>query len=315
MKMKKSLFLLLGISLLTAACKKDDHDVIPPPSNTSNMSAYFTDNEDNAKQSFTLDATSGDFITGSNGTRIYIPGNSFIYSNGTTVSGNVNIELIEVLDVATMINLNKTTTSNGQVLVSGGQIKVTATQNSNFLTLAPGAALYVDVPTTVADPQMGLFTGTTLGDSTINWTPSSQDSSQTDSLWITTDSSGGSWYSFPFDNDSLGWINCDYFWNSGQTLTTITAITDTVHNYSNTAGFLVFPNINSVAGLYQGNTAGTFTASNFPVNTSATIVLISEINGTYYSAFVPITITTNHVENVSMQQTTLADIQNAINNL
>lgn len=203
----------MGITLLSTACKKDDHDVIPPPSNTSNMGSFFANNEENAKQTFTVNATTGQSITGSNGTKIYIPANAFVYSNGTTVTGNVEIELIEVLDVSEMINLNKTTTSNGQILVSGGQLKVTATQNSNYLTLSPNAALYVEIPTTVADPQMGLFTGTVASDSTIDWMSAGQDTSQTDSIWVTVDSSGGSWYSFPFDNDSLGWINCDYFWN------------------------------------------------------------------------------------------------------
>ena len=55
-----------------------------------------------------------------------MPPNSFVNSNGNTVTGSINLELIEVFKVSDMVWLNKTTTSNGELLVSGEQIKLTA---------------------------------------------------------------------------------------------------------------------------------------------------------------------------------------------
>ncbi|OIQ37144.1 MAG: hypothetical protein BM555_01225 [Crocinitomix sp. MedPE-SWsnd] len=316
--MKKLIYSTLAIALLAmTSCKKEE--VIPPPTPTSNLSSYFSDNESNAIQTFTMDASIAMNMTGNNGVKIYVPANSFVYSNGTQVTGTVTVELIEVLDVSAMVKMNKTTTSNGELLVSGGQIKISASQNSSEIYLAPSAAINVSVPTAVADPQMALFTGNQMSDGDVVWTSSLQDSSQQDSIIITQDTTGGggwsTYYNFDFDNDSLGWINCDYWWNSGQSLTSVTASLDTAYNTSNTACYLVFPNINSVAALYGTNVSGTFSASGIPVNTSATFVCISEIDDVYYSSFVTNTISTNHVENITMTETTLAAIETAIDNL
>jgi hypothetical protein len=312
--MKKLIYGSLALALLAiTACKKEE--VVPPPTPTSNLSGYFTDNESNAIQSFSMDATSPQFITGANGVQIYVPANSFVYSNGSPVTGTISVELIEVLDVSAMVKMNKTTVSNGEMLVSGGQLKISANQNSSEIYLAPNAALNVSVPVTSPDPQMALFTGNQMSSGDINWTSSLGDTAQQDSIIITQDSSGGSWYNFDFNNDSLGWINCDYWWNSGQSLTTVTASLDTSYNVSNTACYLVFPNINSVISLYGYATPGEFTSSNVPINQSATFVCISEIDNVYYSAFVTNTISTDHVENISMSETTLAAIETAIDNL
>lgn len=312
--MKKLVFGALALSLLViTSCKKEE--VIPPPTPTSNLGSYFTDNESDAIQTFTFDASVSQFFTGDAGIQVYMPANSFVYSNGNAVTGSITIELTEVLTVSEMIKLNKTTTSNGQILVSGGQLNLEASQNGNRLLLAPGMALNVSVPVSSADPQMALFTGNQMTDGDILWTSSVNDTDQQDSVIITQDSSGGTWYNFDFNNDSLGWINCDYWWNTGQTQTTVTANMDTVYNFTNTACYLVFPNINSVVSMYNFSTPGQFTTSNIPINQTATFVCISEIDDVYYSAFVTTTLTNGHVENINMTQTTLADIETAINNL
>lgn len=312
--MKKLVFGALAFSLLIiTSCKKEE--VVPPPTPTSNLSSYFEDNESSAIQTFTIDAATAQTFEGTNGVKVFMPANAFVYSNGTTVTGNVTIQLNEVLTVSEMVKQGKTTASNGEVLVSGGQLNITATQNGNMLLLSPGYALNVSVPVTSPDPQMALFTGTQNSSGDVDWISASMDTAQQDSIIITQDSSGGTWYNFDFDNDSLGWINCDYFWNTGQSQTTITASLDTMFNSSNTACFLVFSSINSVLSMYSSNVAGNFTTSNIPINQSVTFVCISEIDNQYYSAFVDATTTTNHVENINMTTSTLAEIETAINNL
>jgi hypothetical protein len=314
MNMKKLIFGVLALSILTTtSCKKEE--VIPPPTPTSSLSSYFTDNEANAVQTFTFDATVSQFFTGTNGVQVYMPANSFVYSNGTAVSGNVTIELTEVLTVSEMVKLNKTTTSNGQLLVSGGQLNLEASQNGNQLLLAPGMALNISVPVSAPDAQMALFTGNQMTNGDILWTSSLNDTDQQDSLFIVQDSIGGSLYNFDFNNDSLGWINCDYWWNTGQTQTFVTAVMDTSYNYTNTACYLVLSNINAVVPMYNISTAGEFETSNIPINQTVTFVCISEIDNVYYSSFVSTTLTNNHIENISMVQTTLTEIETAINNL
>jgi hypothetical protein len=48
---------------------------------------------------------------------------------------------------------------------------------------------------------------------------------------------------------------------------------------------------------------------------AVTVVCISEISGNYYSAFVPVTVTTNIIVPITMTATTLADFEAAVANL
>lgn len=319
MNMKKVILSLLVLATLgMVACKKNE--VVPSPGSTSELNSFFEDNLNDAKQSFSINTSTWNTFTGENGVKISVPANSFVNANGTMVTGTVQFELIEVLDVSSMVSLNKTTSSNGEILVSGGQIKLTATQNSNQVFLAPGMAVQVSMPTANVDPQMALFIGTENDNGDVDWASSIGDTTQQDTIIIVNDSLNGGWsnyYTFDLNNDSLGWINCDYFWNNNSPETDVTAQLDTTYNLSNTVCYLVFPNINSVISLspnYQLND-GKFTAYNIPTGQSVTFACISEINGVYYSAFVNSTIVMNHIENITMSQTTLASIQTAISNL
>lgn len=319
MKMRK-IFLLLLIAFTGAfyGCKKENHEIVPPPENTSELNQFYKNNRSENTQYFTVDANSWQTIVGNKGTKLSIPADAFVYSNGSTVSGSVDIELIEVLNVSDMVKNRVSTISNNEVLVSGGQLKVVVTQNSNELLLKPGYSISVDVPTNNPDPQMALFTGDEGQDGDISWTSASTDTSQTDSVVTWTDSTGTSYYNFAFDNDSLGWINCDYWWNTGQPLTTIQAniVDDSeTHDNTNTTCFLVFPQINSVIQMYNTAVPTQFESLNIPINQPVTFCCISEVNGTYYSAFVSTTVVNNHVENITLTQTTLNDLNTAINNL
>lgn len=317
--MKNAILSLLALATLgMVACKK--HEVIPPPTPTSNLGSYFTDNENEAKQNFSINASTSNTFTGENGVKINVPANSFVYSNGTVVTGTIDFELIEVLNVSSMVSLNKTTTSNGEILVSGGQIKLIASQNSSQVFLAQDMAVEVKIPTTNIDPQMALFVGNQNATGDVDWTSSVLDTTQQDTIIIVNDTIGNGWvdyYSFDFTNDSLGWINCDYFWNNPAPETDIIAQLDTVYNYSNTSCFLVFTDINSVMSLHDYTVVndGEFLGSNIPTGQPVTFVCISEIDGLYYSAFVNAMIVDNHIENITMSLTTITAIQTAIDNL
>jgi hypothetical protein len=111
----------------------------------------------------------------------------------------------------------------------------------------------------------------------------------------------------------MGWINCDYFYSSGDPLTSLTADLDAQYNVSNTSVYLHFTSMNSVASLYYDGT--NFSSTSIPENMQLTIVCISEISGSYYSALVPVTVTSNLVVPITMSATTLADFEAAIANL
>ncbi|MBL7900058.1 MAG: hypothetical protein JNJ99_16070 [Crocinitomicaceae bacterium] len=306
---------IIGTGLIFTGCKKDE---VPPPAPTSNLSNVFNDNLDDAKQSFTINASTYNQFTGANGVIVAIPANSFEDASGNIISGNVSIQLIEILDQSSMILMGMPTTSNGDILVSGGQMNLTATQNGNIVYLADNAYVSVMVPTTQFDYNMQLFDGVAQTDGSVDWILSTDDSTGfSDSVSFVPDSTGGGffggYYGFNWTDSTLGWINLDYFYYSGASLTNMTVDLAADYTASNTAVFLHFSNINSVASVYNNGTD--FVAYDVPENEAVTIVCISEISGQYYSAFVPVTITTNLVVPVTMNATTLTDIETAINNL
>jgi rhodanese-related sulfurtransferase len=232
------------------------------------------------------------------------------------VTGTITMNLIEILDQSSMILMGMPTTSNGEILVSGGQINLTAMQGSTPVYLTNGS-VSVMVPTSNFDSQMALFEGIENSEGDVDWILSIDDStSMPDSLGFVPDSSGGffgGYYYFDWSDSTMGWINCDYFYADPNPLTSLTADMSSDYNSSNTAAYLHFSSINSVASLYHSG--GDFSASGIPEGMAVTVVCISEISGNYYSAFVPVTVTTNIIVPITMTATTLADFEAAVANL
>ncbi|MBK7128921.1 MAG: hypothetical protein IPM74_02920 [Crocinitomicaceae bacterium] len=307
---------MLAFSILMVSCKKDEVPE-PDPQPTSNLSSLFNDNFSDAKQSFTINAGVYNEITGVNGVKIGVPANSFVTASGSPVTGSITISLVEILDQSNMILMDMPTTSGTNVLVSGGQLNVNASQSGSTIYLADNASISVMVPTDAYDSNMQLFDGVVDSNGDVDWILSTDDSSgMADSVIFVPDSSGGiygAFYYFEWSDSSLGWINCDYFYNNPDGTTSITIDLAADYNQTNTAVYLHFSSINSISGVYYNG--ADFIALGSPINEAVTIVCISEISGQYYSAFVPVTITSGLVVPVTMNATTLADIETAINNL
>jgi len=184
--------------------------------------------------------------------------------------------------------------------------------------LAPGVAVQVQIPTTNVDNQMALFTWCQTSTGDVNWVTTLGDTTQQDSIIIVSDTIGNCGWQDYYYFDSLGWINCDYFYDSTVATTNVIAQLDTIYNYTNTQFYMVFPSINSVASLYSNYSINNGTFTNYysiPVGLTVTFVCVSEIDGVYYSAFVNSTLVINHNESISMTQTTLSAIQSEINGL
>ena len=93
-------------------------------------------------------------------------------------------------------------------------------------------------------------------------------------------------------------------------------------NGSNSAVFIYYSNLNSVASLYDSDQDGVFDLGwsyATPIGQNISFVVISEINGSFYYAIVNATIVNGHYEIISstdmMGPVTSTDIQNAINTL
>jgi hypothetical protein len=178
-----------------------------------------------------------------------------MHADGTPVTGQVNVSLVEALTIGDMIMLNKQTVGNDngtlRVLVSGGAINVYARQGGNTVRITE-SGLIARVPTNVGDPAMELFTGSEDAQGNIIWDP-------IDSSGITVDpayyDSTDYTYTFPYYfNYSLAltnfnWINCDYF-NTSPNVTTVSATIPAGQSPDSTRVWIALPSINSVMSAY-----------------------------------------------------------------
>jgi hypothetical protein len=108
-------------------------------------------------QEFLLNAAKGGEIICNEGTKITIPPAAFVDGNGNAVNGDITINVTEYYKYSDMITANLTTTSNGEQLVTGGMIKLTALQNNQQVQLRNDKALNLAMPTKNYDAEMQLF--------------------------------------------------------------------------------------------------------------------------------------------------------------
>lgn len=320
MKTKHLVLSVLAASLFVNACKKNDDEESTPapapgtPATINPIRAYLEDNLDDARQSFTVNATTGGGITGNNGSHVeFVPG-AFVTASGAPVTGTVQVKLIEVLNVADMILLNKQTVGNygGQLrmLRSGGEVKIEATQGGNEVFIVPNGAV-VNIPGGGSiDPQMDVFYGTEDSDGDVVWNLSTDTITIQDSaVWDTT---GVSWFYYQFAADSLNWLNCDYF--PAGAITTLLVDAPDGYDGSNTMVWLAVPALNGVLGsYYSGSLFNTYQA---PIGYQGVVVALhQDADDNYFSSFTTITVATGMTVPITFSPTTLPEFEAAVNAL
>lgn len=264
----------------------------------------------NATQLFTVSGSTGGTVVGDQGVRVHFPPSAFRTQAGGAVNGDVQIELIEVLDIGDMIRLNITTVGNDngtlRLLKSGGAVYVGASQGGQALVLGP-QGMSIVVPTPDADPAMGVFTANRAEGEDLVW--NEEDSTSIDTTFVELPN-GTTAIGYLLQVDSLQWINCDYFpWSA--TSTTVTAMTPANIPNDSTLVWFVFPDMNAVARSYSAS-VNTFTFGQVPVGLSAVAVALTRNGGAYSSAFTSFTTTTNGSVGLSFQPTTLQAFEAAV---
>lgn len=317
MKIGKTVLYGLALSgLIFTSCKKEE--TTPPSTNPQTSSpsaqelgAYFENNLADEVESFTADASSSFTITTSGGSALNFPANAFEDENGNQVSGNINLEVVELLDKRDMLLTNTPTMGNlpngGRApLISGGEFRVTATQNGNDINLKNGFSYGVTVPApNGVDPNMNLFYGSSNGD-TLTW-----DEADSSFVW-----GQGGMYETYFD--SLNWVNLDYFMDSTGSSTTVQVELPAGMDNTNCMLFVSFDGQNSLANIYNYDN-GVFTTAPYytmEIGTEVHFIALAFINGDPYSAIMSATIENNHYEVISaLNQTTESQLESDINAL
>lgn len=310
--------ILLFVIAVTSACKKEA-DVV---TQTSSINALFK-TEKAPVQHFSVNAGASQQIIGNKGVVVKFQPNSFKRRNGAILtSGVVNIQLTEMLSVKDMVMSNATTTSNGQLLQSGGQILLKAFYQGEELLVNKAEPISVSFPTAIGASPMMLFygapealPGSAVTDTIIDWDPVD---STTVTPTVDSSSTGGTIVFYSFTVDSFTYINCDYFYGSG-TLTPFEAeVPDTTYNDSNTAVFLIFPSINSVTRIYNytstdPNVFMTGPGYQIPVGITVKVAAISDRGGgVFHSSIQTVTVTAGMRVNLVFSPTTVADFRSAL---
>jgi hypothetical protein len=231
--MKKDILKLSYVALASAmvimgtqSCNKKDDG---PATNYNSPAEVLADLAPDV-QSFTLDVSKENVITGEDGTVITIPANAFVDANGNPVQGVVTMDLKEVLSLGDQFTSGAFAVSDGKLLNSGGEFYLKFTAGGQELTLADNKSIDVQIPTDNVDSNMTVYTGTTVSNnplendtsgSTVNWqvavdttTNDSATYKDPSELYFATEMYVMKIYEL-YQN---GWYNVDYYANYDELL-------------------------------------------------------------------------------------------------
>ena len=294
----------VAIVVLTTACQKGS--TFGPGGTGDGLRTFIEQNRASATQFFVVDAVNGGTVSATGGVRVVFPNNAFRTPAGAVVSGAVDVHLLEILDPGDIIMYDVQTVgldgSQPRLLRSGGAIHIQAVQNGQALVLGP-QGMEVFMPTTVIDPQMGVFTANTGTDQGMLW---NQEPWQLDSV-----SGEGSLF-YGFQADSLQWINCDYFASYPQT-TLVDALIPSNISMDSVMVWMAFPTENAVMRMEPASPGAFRSAQVVPVGMPAVVVALQRDGTVYSSAFTSITVANGQQVGLSFQVTDQQTFEVAVN--
>jgi len=324
----------LSIVAIFASCVPDGGDFEPlkPQPDGIALNNRFLDNRINGLEEFTLDAATGGLITGSQGTNVTFQPNSFGL-NGTPVTGNVTIQLIEIYDKASMVLKNRTTLgekANGdkEALKSAGQFFIDAKQGANELELLKMAAVqsrpvdFADLDGGMKIFRTGIDNDCDGIDDDCDWVEADEDGNgeQDDAKIRDGQGAAGEFATYNYDIGSFGWTNLDRWYNFAGVKTEIFIDVPAEFNQDNCAVYLSYDGEpTALARMDVYNTDLEMFTEHYgliPVGLEVHIIMVAEIDGVLHYAIQGTTIVDEHIEVISsLSPTTQPALENLINGL
>ena len=305
--------MLLVVSFCLAVMSCDDKNETPagPKPDQAALKEFFESGVTERIQQFTVSSTTGGNIKGTQGTRIEFGANAFKTLSGGAVTGNVDVELIEIYDRATMLLTKKPTNGkmeNGDIstLVSGGEFYVNATQDGAQLKPAAGFTIIAPTKNTgEIDQDMRQFTGVEncVGDDcNLVWEENEDRGIEIGEFQDT----GGFQTGYYVFQSQFGWTNIDRWYNDPRPKTTIFVDVPEGFDNTNCAVFIVYDGEPTALGRFDKYDASTgmFTEHYglIPIGLEVHFILVSIIENEIHYAIQAATITANHVEVIGAVQ-------------
>ncbi len=310
--LKTVLFLLVITVVFTACSEEEDNNpqqqeeeqILP---DGQALLQRLVQNRQDARQTFSIDASAGGSITGEQGTTIFFPPNALVYQDGSPVTGEVTIELVEIYNKADMLLKNMPTNGKRpdgtiEMIKSAGEFFINATKNEEQLALTQPMQLQSKgIPFADVDPEMGLFIVGCDDPLDFNCTEAWEEEEDAQVIIGEIQNQDGTWsVVYIVDLTQFGWANLDRWYNYDGDLTILNIDVPEGYNGNNCEVFLSYDGED--AGLarmdiYDENT-GMFTEhfGMIPVGQEVHIILIAEINGVLHYTIQGTTITPDHVE-------------------
>ncbi len=290
MSIKKIITLLFtGSIFFLSACNKDSDVFVPDPGQvtgpdtnwvaniTASMPVSVLQNNlllETFKDSIEVNSSIA-VVNSASGLICTFPPNCCQKSNGTDVTGKVYLELLLIRNKGDMIRMAKPTTSNGRILVSGGEFFIKMKKDGEELHLKPGILFQVKYSDPFPSPLMKVFYGDESNPNQFNWTA--------DSLGSASQVIAGNQF-YQLYSKSLRWVNCDYFYDTTGGSARIKVQTELPLHFTNTntSVYMVFNDMKTVVNMYGELSVRKFVSGKVPVNKAVTIVVISKQGNDYY---------------------------------
>lgn len=301
---------LLLTTLLFSSCKTTDDNDLPPVEHIPATEQEFKSIKDEAladlTQNFSFNSDDGYItLTSENGVQIGINGDCLTL-NGDEISGNVDIEFVEIFEKGNMLTTNKPTMGrlpNGDkaMLLTGGEFFIEATKDGQLLDT--NCLINLIVPSSLTggtDNEMVLWTGTIEEDDTLTWDEVDNATGQGGVF-----AEGGQYYTLL---EGFGWTNVDRFYNDPRPKTQIQVQAPVGYNYTNSAVYLSYDGEDTgLAALdtYDG-TLNLFSEhyGQIPIGLECHVIFATEDNGIWRYAVKAVTIAENDIITFNIDETT-----------
>jgi len=309
----KTFLICISFSLLFFSCLDNDSDII-------NASSYSSLNDavqalkPNA-QSFTIDATIEQTVTGADGTKITVGANAFTDINGNLISTTITVKLTEYLTLGDMLLGNVQTSSDNQLLATGGSFNLTfEDENGASVNVDPWnvkSVIPVQTDITGYENQMQYYEGETTivdGREIVNWNLNANAE-----VWM---ENGG----FNIFNLRQGLTNCDVLFDMAADAPTQFEVTvSDVTDYSETIVWMIiddFPSVVMINSLNDTMTALKTYDNSIPTGVNATLVAIT-IDADSYLKFgsLPINVLGDDEFNINVNYGTTEQLTTLIQNI
>jgi len=318
----------LGAALLLLALSftncKEKENVIPQTQNNDPADiTYFSieDVFDDLKlkpKTVTIDADKDASFYGNSGTRFILKANSLTTMDGTLVTGEVQINVTEYLEKGDMLFSKTLPISNGEPLISGGELNISAEQSGKPLRLADGKTVQANIPQNgTPDKDMGFFIGEQKkGDDVnlVNWVRPKVDTAGQFNQVVWTHTAD----TLSIISDTLAYANADRFFKNPDYQSFTVTVKIPGINFDSTIrvfGYAIYRDYNGMWPLYTYYYNKGYFQEGHVAKIRVNFVLFALINGEFYGGITAATPENGKTYEVILSKTDAAIFKQKVNDL